>query len=107
MAGSLVQKLSKAQSNRFAGGEVIPEIPEEETLLDVTFNELSSRNTTLALGVCLTPLTGQQDLEIVIITPDGEQTIKRSYGGHPRNGPTWAANISLELLGQELLKLMA
>lgn len=106
MAGSLVQKLSKTNSARFAGGEVIPEIPEEQTLLDVTFNELSSRNTTLALGVCLTPLAGQQDLEIVIITPDGEQTIKRSYGGHPRYGPIWAANISLELLRQELSKLM-
>jgi competence/damage-inducible protein CinA-like protein len=104
LAGSLVQKLSKAQSSRFEGGEVIPEIPEDETLLDITFSELSSRNTLLALGVCLTPLTGQQDLDIVIITPEGEQSIKRSYGGHPRNGPAWAANISLELLRQELLK---
>jgi nicotinamide-nucleotide amidase len=104
MAGSLVQKLSRVQSNRFEGGEVIPEIPDDTTLLEATLSELDTRNASLALGICLTPQAGQQDVEIVIITPEGEQNIKRSYGGHPRNGTTWAVNMALELLRQELVK---
>ncbi len=104
MAGSLVQKLSRVQSNRFEGGEVIPEIPEDTTLLEATLSELDTRHASLALGICLTPQAGQQDVEIVIITPEGEQNFKRSYGGHPRNGTTWAVNMALELLRQELVK---
>lgn len=104
MAGSLVQKLSRVKSNRFEGGEVIPEIPEDTTLLEATLRELDTRNASLALGICLTPQAGQQDIEIVIITPEGEQNIKRSYGGHPRNGTIWAVNMALELLRQELFK---
>jgi nicotinamide-nucleotide amidase len=104
MAGSLVQKLSRVKSNRFEGGEVIPEIPEDTTLLEATLRELDTRNASLALGICLTPQAGQQDIELVIITPEGEQNIKRSYGGHPRNGTIWAVNMALELLRQELVK---
>lgn len=104
MAGSLVQKLSRVRSNRFEGGEVIPEIPEDTTLLEATLSELDTRHASLALGICLIPQAGQQDVEIVIITPAGEQNIKRSYGGHPRNGTTWAVNMALEFLRQELVK---
>ena len=104
MGGSLIQKLSRTQTDWFEGGEVIPSLPDDETLLDLTFKELDARSASLALGICLTPQAGQQDVEIVVITPTGEQDIKRSYGGHPRNGSTWAANIALELLRQELIK---
>jgi nicotinamide-nucleotide amidase len=103
MAGSLVQKLSRIQSLVFEGGEVIPTLPEGMSLKDATLNEMDARNTTLALGVALTPLAGQQDVEIVILTLDGDQEHKRSYGGHPRNGTTWAANIAMDLLRQVLL----
>jgi nicotinamide-nucleotide amidase len=103
MAGSLVQSLSRTQSQAFAGGEVIPALPEDTTLKEATLNEMDARNTTLALGVVFTPQTGQQDIEIVILTLDGDQEYKRSYGGHPRNGTTWAANIAMELLRQALL----
>jgi nicotinamide-nucleotide amidase len=103
MAGSLVQGLSKTQSFVFSGGEVIPALPEGTSLKDATLNEMDARNTTLALGVMLTPQAGQQDVEIVILTLDGDQEHKRSYGGHPRNGTTWAANIAMDLLRQALL----
>jgi hypothetical protein len=43
-------------------------------------------------------------VEIAIITPESEQSFKRSYGGHPRNAASWAANIALDLLRQELSK---
>ena len=102
MAGSLVQKLSRSQSPVFAGGEVVPALPEGTSLKEATLDELDARSTTLALGVALTPQAGQQDLEIVILTTDGDQEYKRSYGGHPRNGTTWAANIALDLLRQAI-----
>jgi competence/damage-inducible protein CinA-like protein len=102
MAGSLVQKLSRSQSPVFVGGEVVPALPEGTSLKEATLDELDARSTTLALGVALTPQTGQQDLEIVILTTDGDQEFKRSYGGHPRNGTTWAANIALDLLRQAI-----
>jgi nicotinamide-nucleotide amidase len=104
MAGSLVQKLSKINSSCFEGGEVLPALPEDTSLLEATFKEMDSRNTTLGLGVSLTPQAGQQDVEIVIIVLDSNQVQKRSYGGHPRNATTWAANIALDLLRQELIK---
>jgi nicotinamide-nucleotide amidase len=104
MMGSLVQKLSRTQSPFFEGGEVLPALPEDTHLMEITFNEMDIRNTTLALGISLTPQADRQDVEIAIITPLGEQLIQRSYGGHPRNASTWATNIGLELLRQELDK---
>jgi len=103
MGGSLVQRLSSTQSPSFAGGEVIPELPDGISLKDATFNEMDARSTTSALGVLLTPQAGQQDVEIVIITGDSEMEHKRSYGGHPRNGTTWATNIAMDLLRQALI----
>ncbi len=104
LAGSLIQRLSRVDSPFFEGGDVIPEIPDNSTLRDVTFMEMDSRSASLALGVSLVPQTGHQDVEIIIITPDGDWEYKRSYGGHPRNAATWAGNIALELLRQELIK---
>lgn len=104
MTGSLVQKLSRSQSPFFEGGEVLPALPEDSSLLETTFNEMDIRNTNLALGISLIPQADRQDVEIAIITPHGEQLIQRSYGGHPRNASTWATNIGLDLLRQELNK---
>jgi nicotinamide-nucleotide amidase len=104
LAGTLVQKLSGFQSPFFEGGEVLPALTDDTSLLESTSNEMDLRNTTVALGISLTPQAGQQDVEIAIITLNGEQVYQRSYGGHPRNAATWAANIALDLLRQELNK---
>jgi hypothetical protein len=102
--GSLIQRLSKPGSPAFLGGEVVPGLQEGVSLLDTLVNEIDARGSTCALGVAIYPHSGQLDIEIALVTPGGgEQTLNRSYGGHPRLGPTWAANTAMEMLRQLMI----
>jgi nicotinamide-nucleotide amidase len=99
MGGALIQRLSRPESSIYLGGEAIPSLPENVSLIDTLVNEMDVRGADCALGVAITPGSGQTDIEIALITPTGgEKTIQRSYGGHPRNGSIWAANIALDML---------
>jgi hypothetical protein len=37
-------------------------------------------------------------LLLVLVSPDGQQTLKRPYGGPPEYAPRWALHHSLDLL---------
>jgi nicotinamide-nucleotide amidase len=101
MGGALIQRISRPQSSIYLGGEANPGLPENVSLIDTLVNEMDVRGAECALGVAMTPSGSQIDIEVALITPrDGEKTIKRSYGGHPRSGASWAANIALDFLRQ-------
>jgi hypothetical protein len=52
----------------------------------------------VGLGVRLIPGPVKQDIQMMIITPEGESNSTRSYGGHPDYASLWAVNLSLDLL---------
>ncbi len=95
--GNLIQKLSTAQ-DVFLGGEVLTKIPARAELAEITSNFRDERGAQLGIGVAIYPESERQDVQVVIITPEGEKTFSRPYGGPPRNAPKWALHQSLDML---------
>lgn len=95
--GNLIQKLSTAQ-DVFLGGEVLTKIPARAELAKITSNFRDERGAQLGIGVAIYPESERQDVQVVIITPEGEKTFSRPYGGPPRNAPKWALHQSLDML---------
>lgn len=96
-SGTLIQRLSNA-GEAYLGGEVLTEILNETDLTDIIRQKAKSTTANLVCGLVLSPDENQQNLYIVLISPQGEQQERRSYGGPPQNAPLWAANITLDLL---------
>ena len=57
----------------------------------------------VSLGVSLMPMGEKQNLDLVIIAPEIEQTLQRSYGGPPLNAPVWAVNTAIDLVRRQVL----
>jgi nicotinamide-nucleotide amidase len=95
--GSLTQRLASS-AGPFRGGEALMSLPEADTLQRLTHEYLLKRKTNVALGAALFPAGEKQDLHLVLITPAGEKTIIRSYGGPPQMAGLWAINVCLDLL---------
>jgi hypothetical protein len=57
---------------------------------------------TAVLGVSLIPGEDKTHFHAILVAPDGRHEVERSYGGPPQNAPTWAANLSLDLLRKNL-----
>jgi nicotinamide-nucleotide amidase len=93
--GRLTQKLASAEGP-FIGGEVLIQIPEPATLETITRDFRTSRGADIALGVSLYSSGEKQDIRLVMITPQGEKNILRSYGGPPQLAPAWAVNLGLD-----------
>lgn len=55
------------------------------------------------MGVSLIFAGDKQNLELVIITPENEETLQRSYGGPPLNAPVWAVNTAIDQVRRQLL----
>lgn len=51
---------------------------------------------TAALGIAC--FVDEMAAELVTITPNGEKSMRLTYGGHPRNLPRWAFNNALNIL---------
>jgi hypothetical protein len=55
------------------------------------------------MGVSLMPAGDKQTLDLVIITPETEETLQRSYGGPSLNAPIWAVNTAIDLVRRQVL----
>ena len=53
-----------------------------------------------ALGVALFASENEQVIEQALITPEGEQSRRLTYGGPPKYAPRWAGNLALNWLRQ-------
>jgi hypothetical protein len=58
----------------------------------------------LALGAALIAQERQQDLSLVLITPEGTTELQRSYGGPPQNGVSWAVHTALDFARRTLIR---
>jgi competence/damage-inducible protein CinA-like protein len=60
-------------------------------------------NSEVGLGISLSHTHDQHNLSLVLITPQGTETIIRSYGGEKALSSPWAVNTGLEMLRRKLL----
>ena len=101
LGGELIGKLASTPGP-FVGGEMIcgPEatVPILEELNRVTDQYRQTRQAEVGLGVVLVPGPEAQDIYMVVISPQGVQTLARPYGGPPKYGSRWAVNHALNLV---------
>ena len=96
-ASQLAQSLSQI-AGLFLGAEILAVSPEPESLLTIVAADRQAHSAHVGLGVALYPMENRQDVLIILITPDGEEKIKRPYGGPPQYAPRWAINQTLNIL---------
>jgi competence/damage-inducible protein CinA-like protein len=89
----------------FAGGQVLPQVEDIESLKDSLSRFLDSRQAEVGLGLALEYGESRHPFHIILRTPEGEEHIERSYGGPPSYAPIWAVSIALELLRRRLMRL--
>lgn len=97
LGGELIRRLGKS-GGTFRGGEVLGEIPDPAGLLTLTGRFHKDRQAEVGLGVALIAGPEVQTLHLVLITPQGNRELVRTYGGPPQYGPRWAVHHSLDLI---------
>jgi hypothetical protein len=95
--GELVRRLAAAKGP-FRGGEVLSERPATDELVSFTDSFRQLRQAEVGLGVAIYPAGEKQDVFLVLITPQGKQTLMRPYGGPVEYAPRWAFHHSLDLI---------
>jgi nicotinamide-nucleotide amidase len=99
LGGELVRRFASA-GEQFLGGEVFRNLPSSQQLSELTDNYRTTLQAEVGLGVALLPGLEKQDIQILIVTDEAQQSVSRPYGGPPQLGPTWAANHCLNLIRQ-------
>ena len=100
--GELSRRLSAAGSACFLGGKILPGLAAGQSLADALAGEMKTLGADVALGLTARPATGKSEVDLILITPEGQKVETRGYGGHPKNVPAWGANSALDLLRAEL-----
>jgi hypothetical protein len=95
--GEIVRRLVKAGFPP-AAGEVTAEVQDPAGLLRLAEALQHSQGADLVLGASLVPHPDKQELHCVLLTPGGQQTFTRWYGGPPQNGPIWAVNHAIDAI---------
>lgn len=95
--GDLIRRLA-AVPGPFAGGEILTQAPSVEELAVCADAYRRAHAADIGLGVAVYPGEERQDVRVAIITPEGNHTFARPYGGPPQNAPRWALHHSLDTL---------
>jgi competence/damage-inducible protein CinA-like protein len=97
IGGRLIQKLAGTKG-AFIGGEVLTTSPDPNELPNIVREICMTKQAQAGLGVILQPGELQQTLHVFSLTPVDERQEIRTYGGPPLLAPSWAVNLSLDLL---------
>ena len=97
-AGELTRRLANLHTTTFCGGEILSTalLPDEFFTHTELFRQ--SRQAEVGLGILIQPGIEQQNVNIVLITPQESQRFERPYGGPPDYAPRWAVHHSLDLI---------
>jgi nicotinamide-nucleotide amidase len=95
--GELTGRLA-AEKGAFVGSQVLAALPGPEELYSKVSTFRQNCSADAVLGVVLMPGADKQEVQIVVISPHGEQRISRPYGGPPAYASRWAVNHSLDIL---------
>jgi nicotinamide-nucleotide amidase len=100
--GELLNSFS-GQSHVFAGGKFLPEIADIKTLEKLLRSSQNELETDLGIGILLRPQADHTVIDLAILDGEEFSAITRTYGGAPRNAPTWAASQALARLRKRLI----
>jgi nicotinamide-nucleotide amidase len=95
--GELINKLT-GQSPSFAGGKILPEIPDMDALEKQLRDTQDELKADVGIGILLRPQADHTTIDLAILDREDFSTASRNYGGPPRNAPLWAANQGLAML---------
>jgi nicotinamide-nucleotide amidase len=95
--GFLVKRLS-TNGKPFLRGEVLLEVKDPDELSDIIQEYRRVNNSDIGLGTAIFSNKEQQEICIVLITPDGEKRFSRSYGGPPEYAARYTFNHILDIL---------
>jgi nicotinamide-nucleotide amidase len=98
LSGELIKRLASTSSQNFRGGEILSQVPTPDELTAHTDRYKQERQADVGLGVAIYPAGERQDVFLVLLTPDSQQTFSRPYGGPPENAARWAVHHSLDIL---------
>jgi competence/damage-inducible protein CinA-like protein len=102
LGGELVKRLAGSTLSSISV-ETLPTPLSAGELFLQTMELRQRHQSDVSLGVSLMPIGEKQNLDLVIISPEAEQTLQRSYGGPPLNAPEWAVNTAIDLMRRQLL----
>ena len=100
--GELSRRLSETRNPAFLGGQILPELGNGQSLAQAVEAQLKTSGAGAALGVTAKQAEGSLGADILFVTPKARKETTRTYGGHPKNVPSWASNLVLDLLRREL-----
>jgi len=97
--------LGGALLNRMAGlhgpllaGEMVPTSLDADALQQTLSAYREQYHADTALGISMQPGAARQEIHILLITPRGQESLSRPYGGAPANAPRWGVNHGLNLI---------
>jgi competence/damage-inducible protein CinA-like protein len=103
--GALIERLTRVKNPAYLGGIRIEASPRalsravRPDSLGKTLEEVCGKiQSSVALGIALSVAEEQQAVTILVLTPQGKDERRLTYGGHPRNAPRWATNMGLDSL---------
>ncbi len=98
LEGKLLRRFA-TQNGVFFSGEVHPSpFTSLEALHDATVSYLHTRKAEIGLGVSLQPGQEKCDIFLVMITPEGEKSLRVPFGGPPQLAARRAVNLGIDLL---------
>ena len=97
LGGRFIRRLATI-GDPFVGGEVVTTSPGKQDLPRLVDQTLNAKNAQAGLGVVLEPGATKQTIQILFVTPEGEQSLTRTYGGPPKLAPLWGINICLDMI---------
>lgn len=100
--GELLNSFS-GQSHVFAGGKFLPEIANLEDLEMLLRSSQEELETGLGIGILLRPQADHTVIDLAILDGEEFSAITSTYGGAPKNAPTWAASQALARLRKRLI----
>jgi nicotinamide-nucleotide amidase len=91
------------QSSVYAGGEVTPEITDLDSLGKFLRAKQEELEAEIGVGILLQPEVDHSTVELVMLYEEDFFKTSRTYGGAPKNAPTWAISQALAMLRKKLL----
>jgi nicotinamide-nucleotide amidase len=96
--GEIARRFAGLQTSAFCGALIISEYPTPEELVNITDRFRQSLQAQVGLGVAIHPGAERQEVYLALLTPDGQQTYHRPFGGPPEYAPRWSAHHSLDMI---------
>jgi nicotinamide-nucleotide amidase len=101
--GGLMHRLDQVGHPNYRGGSISAVPP--EPLPQYAARVMQESAATALLGVVLSESPAGLDVHMLLITPEGQEERRLTYGGHPKNAARWAINNSLDWLRRSALKI--